>query len=109
MQENQTAGCCSLGSGPLDDAQATRYAGLFKVRAEPNRLRILAQLAAEGCAPLSVNDLTAMLGLSQPTVSHHLQKLTAAGLLERRRRGRHVVHTVCPGPFAELRTVLQMD
>ena len=34
----------------------------------------------------SVSDLTDPLGLSQPTVSHHLRILTEAGLLEREKR-----------------------
>ena len=76
---------------------------------EPARLQILSQLAAGGCGPVSVNELTDLIGLSQPTVSHHLKKLTEAGLLERIREGRTVTHRVRPELFAELRTVLQMD
>ncbi|MCS5480323.1 metalloregulator ArsR/SmtB family transcription factor [Corynebacterium sp. YIM 101645] len=103
------ADCCSLGTGPLSDDEAARYAALFKILAEPARLRILSQLAAGGCGPVSVNELTELVGLSQPTVSHHLKKLTDAGLLERIREGRNVTHRVRPELFAELRTVLQMD
>lgn len=102
------AECCSLGSGPLDDDEAGRYAALFKVLAEPARLQILSQLAAGGCGPVSVGELTELVGLSQPTVSHHLKKLTEAGLLERIREGRNVLHQVRPELFAELRTVLQI-
>ena len=100
--------CCSLGTGPLDDGEADRYAALFKVLAEPVRLQILSQLAAGGCGPVSVNELTDMVGLSQPTISHHLKRLTEAGLLERTREGRSAIHRVKPELFAELRTVLQI-
>ena len=103
------AACCSLGTDPLTDDEAGRYAALFKVLAEPARLQILSLLAAGGCGPASVNELTDLIGLSQPTVSHHLKKLTEAGLLERTREGRTVTHRVRPELFAELRTVLQMD
>ncbi len=103
------AACCSLGSGPLGDDEAQRYATLFKVLADPGRLKILSRLSAEGCGPVTVNELTEQVGLTQPTVSHHLRKLTEAGLLERRREGRTVLHSVRPELFAELRTVLQMD
>ena len=82
---------------------------LFKVLADPARLRILSHLAAEGCGPISVNELTEISGLSQPTVSHHLKRLTEAGLLEKTRVGRILTHQVRPELFAELRTVLQMD
>ena len=101
--------CCSLSTGLLTHAEADRYAQLFKVLADPARLRLLSQLAEDGCGPISVSELAAQSGLSQPTVSHHLKKLTDAGLLTKTRQGRTVTHQVLPGPFAELRTVLQMD
>ncbi|MGP6174093.1 ArsR/SmtB family transcription factor [Corynebacterium sp. A21] len=100
--------CCSLGSGPLTDTESERYAALFKVLAEPVRLRILSNLAAGGCGPVSVNELTELMGLSQPTISHHLKKMTEAGLLERIPEGRMVKHRVRPELFVELRTVLQL-
>lgn len=100
--------CCALGTGSLTDTEATGYAAMFKVLAEPVRLRILAELAAAGCGPISVNELTTLMGLSQPTISHHLKRMTEAGLLERSQEGRHVYHQVQPAPFAQLRTVLQI-
>ena len=100
--------CCSLGTGPLTEEESVRYAGLFKVLAEPVRLRMLSQLATAGCGPVSVGELTEMMGLSQPTISHHLKMMTEAGLLERRRDGRSVIHQVRPEVFTQLRTVLQI-
>lgn len=100
--------CCSLGTGPLTQDESVRYASLFKVLAEPVRLRILSQLAATGCGPVSVGELTEMVGLSQPTISHHLKMMTEAGLLDRHRDGRTVIHQVRPDVFAQLRTVLQI-
>lgn len=104
-----TSTCCSLGAGVLSSEEADRYAQLFKVLADPTRLRLVSQLAEDGCGPISVSELAEQSGLSQPTVSHHLKKLTDAGLLHKARRGKTVTHIVCPEPFAELRTVLQMD
>jgi len=101
--------CCSLGSGPLTAEEAERYATLFKVLADPARLRILSSIAEEGCVPVTASDLTELLGLGQPTVSHHLKKLTEAGLLESTRVGRMMQYRVLPDLFTELRTVLQMD
>ena len=75
--------CCSLGTGPLSDNQAERYAELFKVLADPTRLHILAQLGAGGCGPVTVGELTDILGIAQPMVSHHLKKLVDAGLITR--------------------------
>lgn len=104
-----SAACCSLGAGLLNDSEAEHYAALFKVLADPGRLQLLSRLAEKGCEPMSVSELAQSSGLSQPTVSHHLKKLTDAGLLEKTRTGRTVTHRVCPGPFADLRAVLQMD
>ncbi|WP_290184822.1 ArsR/SmtB family transcription factor [Corynebacterium glaucum] len=101
--------CCSLGAGLLTVEEAERYADIFKVLADPARLQLLSRLAAEECEPMSVTELAQGSGLSQPTVSHHLKRLTEAGLLERVRTGRTVTHQVCSAPFADLRTVLQMD
>ncbi len=108
-ERSPASDCCSLSSGPLSPEDAERYAALFKVLADPARLRLLSRLAAEGCEPMSVTALTELSGLSQPTVSHHLKKLADAGLLKKSRAGRTVTHEICPAPFAELRTVLQMD
>jgi ArsR family transcriptional regulator, arsenate/arsenite/antimonite-responsive transcriptional repressor len=69
----------------LDDAVAT--AALFAALADPARVRIVSQImrcGGECCAC----DFEPGVGLSQPTVSHHLKKLTDAGLLEREQRGR---------------------
>ena len=107
--ENTDLDCCSLGSGLLSEDDATRYSALFKVLADPGRLQLLSRIAEEGCEPMSVNELTQRSGLSQPTVSHHLKMLTEAGLLEKSRQGRTVIHRLRPELFAELRTVLQMD
>ncbi|RNE48387.1 ArsR/SmtB family transcription factor [Corynebacterium alimapuense] len=103
------ATCCSLGSGVLNAEEAARYTSLFKVLADPARLRILSHITDDGCNPVTASELTVILGLGQSTISHHLKKLTEAGMLERRRVGRTVQYHVLPELFAELRTVLQTD
>jgi ArsR family transcriptional regulator len=47
------------------------------------------------------------LGLSQSTVSHHLKKLTDAGLLHRERRGTWAFYSIEPGVLDRLRTVFE--
>ena len=79
--------CCTPLSAPtMSDDEAAATAALFKALADPARVRIVNMLAAadEG---VCVCDLTPELGLSQPTVSHHLRKLSDAGLLRRQQRG----------------------
>ncbi len=100
--------CCSLAAGPLSSAEAQRYADLFKFLADPVRLQIISHLAVKGCRPISVGELTDLLDVSQPTISHHLKKMSDAGFLERQRQGRTVIHQIRPELFDQLRTVLQI-
>ena len=78
--------CCPSGlSAPIDRAEAEDLARILKAVADPARLQLLALIrsAGEACAC----DLTAPVGLSQPTVSHHLKVLADAGLVTREQRG----------------------
>lgn len=85
--EGVPAACCArLGAPDLSHDEAVVTAALFKALADPHRVRILNLLAASG-RPVCVCDLTGPLGITQPTVSHHLKKLTTAGLLRREQRG----------------------
>lgn len=79
---------------PLDEKEAGLLAGWFKVLADPARLRLLSLIAAqdETCAC----DLVDPLGVSQPTVSHHLKVLFEAGLVDREKRGRFVYYRPVP-------------
>ena len=80
--------CCGpLAASSLSDDEAAATAEVFKALADPARVRIVNVLATSG-APVCVCNLVEPLGLSQPTVSHHLRKLVDAGLLEREQRGR---------------------
>jgi ArsR family transcriptional regulator, arsenate/arsenite/antimonite-responsive transcriptional repressor len=79
--------CCSpLGVANLSDDQAQATAKVFKALADPHRVRIV-NLLATSPEPVCVCEFTEPLGLSQPTVSHHLKKLLDAGLLDREQRG----------------------
>ncbi|MDI3331876.1 MAG: metalloregulator ArsR/SmtB family transcription factor [Micrococcus sp.] len=100
--------CCPLSEGPLDAPDAQRLAGMLKALAEPMRLRLLSHVAAQGCAAVCSCDLTEELGISQPTVSHHMKKLVEAGLVTRERRGTRAHYSVIPEAFAELRRVLDL-
>jgi ArsR family transcriptional regulator, arsenate/arsenite/antimonite-responsive transcriptional repressor len=81
------AACCApLGAASLSDAEAEATARLFKALADPHRVRIV-NLLATSPDPVCVCEFTGPLNLSQPTVSHHLKKLVAAGLLAREQRG----------------------
>jgi ArsR family transcriptional regulator, arsenate/arsenite/antimonite-responsive transcriptional repressor len=82
-----TSACCArLGAPGLSDDQAGATARVFKALADPARVKIV-NLLATSPDPVCVCEFTEPLGLSQPTVSHHLKKLLDAGLLEREQRG----------------------
>lgn len=69
----------------------------FDALADPTRRAILARLRA---GPLLVGELTALLGVSQPTTSKHLRVLREAGLVEARVEGPRRRYVLLPGPLA---------
>jgi ArsR family transcriptional regulator len=79
--------CAPLAAPTLDEEEATGTAELFKALSDPARVRIVNTIATAG-EPVCACEFEPALGLSQPTVSHHLKKLTDAGLLEREQRGK---------------------
>jgi ArsR family transcriptional regulator len=80
--------CCPpLGAAPLSQEQAEDAARRLKALADPARLRLLSLLMSAPNGEACTCDLTAPLGLSQPTVSHHLKKLAETGLITGERRG----------------------
>ena len=85
--EAPIACCVPLGSPTLGEEEAEATAELFKALADPARVRIVNALATSD-EPVCACEFEPALGLSQPTVSHHLKKLTETGLLEREQRGR---------------------
>ena len=94
----QLDACCTpLGPAPLSTDEAGRMAEALGVLADPVRLQIVSLLAstAEAC----VCDLTPAVGVSQPTVSHHLRVLADAGLVDREQRGRWAFYRLRPEPL----------
>lgn len=91
------AACCSpITDAVLDTASAGRLAGVLKALGEPTRLRLVSIIAAQQSAEACVCDLTDPVGLSQPTVSHHLKILVDAGLLDRDQRGKWAYYRLVP-------------
>jgi ArsR family transcriptional regulator len=87
MPMRTRSSCCApVLTGRLEQSEATEMAAVFRALGDPGRLRLLSFLAAQPGGEACVCNLTEPLGLSQPTVSHHLKVLTDAGLLERERR-----------------------
>src|ERR671911_3103105 len=97
-----TACCAPLATAPLAAEDAERLAGVLKVVADPTRLRLLSLIASSPDGEICVCDLIAPLGLSQPTVSHHLKVMAGAGLVEREKRGVWAYYRVVPGALGGL-------
>jgi ArsR family transcriptional regulator len=101
------AGCCAPDGAPaVQPAVAHDLARSFKALADPARVQLLATVAASPDAEACVCDLTAPVGLSQPTVSHHLKVLVEAGLLRREQRGRWAYYSLVPGAVSGLTAAL---
>ena len=94
MSETAAVACCAPLSAPaLSHGEAEATASVFRSLGDPHRVKIINLLATTGEA-LCVCDLTGPLGLSQPTVSHHMKKLLDVGLLEREQRGKWAYFTL---------------
>ncbi len=99
--------CCpALLDGALSADEAAPLASAFKVLADPARLRLLSLIAAQPGGEACNCDLIEPLGLSQPTVSHHLKVLHEAGFLARDKRAQWVYYRILPDRLAQLRGAL---
>ncbi|SCK15525.1 helix-turn-helix transcriptional regulator [Streptomyces sp. WMMB 322] len=100
--ETDVAPCCPpLDERPLTSEEAERAAAMFKALGDPVRLRLFSQIASHAGGEACVCDISDV-GVSQPTVSHHLKKLREAGLLTSERRGTWVYYRVAPSVMASM-------
>ncbi len=100
---------CAAGEGGaalMPRERAEDLAQVFKALADPARVRLLDYLAGSREGTACACHLPSALGISQPTLSHHLRRLREAGLVERERRGRWVHWTVQPAALERARSFL---
>ncbi|MGH2932665.1 MAG: ArsR/SmtB family transcription factor [Gaiellaceae bacterium] len=92
--------CCAPGSPPLKGKELDALAGQFKALSDSTRLSIVNSLAnREECCVCEFQHL----GLSQPTISHHLKILREAGLVEvARKRGTWTFYRLVPAAVESL-------
>lgn len=97
--------CPPLREEPLAPQHAEQLSEWFHVLSDSTRLRLLSLIATtrEACAAC---DLVEPLGVSQPTVSHHLKVLKEAGFVVSRKEGRWVYYSLMPGRLEDLRRAL---
>lgn len=99
--------CCSPVVGQvITPPAAETLASSLKAIADPTRLQLVSLVAAHEGQEACVCDLTAPVGLSQPTVSHHLKVLVEAGILTREQRGKWAYYQLVPDALAELARLL---
>jgi ArsR family transcriptional regulator, arsenate/arsenite/antimonite-responsive transcriptional repressor len=100
------ASCPPLLQGALSREEAEHLSAALKAIADPARLQLLSLIRAQPEHEACVCHLTEPLGLTQPTVSHHLKVLLQAGLVEREQRGSWAFFRVSEQPLATLRALL---
>lgn len=107
LQPDELAACCSpVTGGIVTDEAAETLARMFKALGDPTRVKLLSMIAAADEGEACICDMTGPVGLSQPTVSHHMRQLVEAGLAVREQRGRWAYYRVAPGALASLANAL---
>jgi ArsR family transcriptional regulator, arsenate/arsenite/antimonite-responsive transcriptional repressor len=100
--------CCRpLGAPTLSDEEVEATATMFRALADPARVKIL-NLLATSAEAVCACEFEPSLGLAQPTVSHHLKKLTDAGLLEREQRGKWAYFSLDEDAITRLAGLVQI-
>lgn len=100
--------CAPLAASAVSDDEANATAAVFRALADPARVKIV-NLLATSQAPVCACEFEPALGLAQPTVSHHLKKLTESGLLAREQRGRWAYFSLNPEAVARLRGLVELQ
>ncbi|MCU1482719.1 MAG: helix-turn-helix transcriptional regulator [Subtercola sp.] len=98
--------CAPLTREAISQQNAESLARSLKALADPARLRLLSMVAAHEDGEACVCDLTDPLGLSQPTVSHHLKVLVDAGYLTVSKRGTWHYYRLVSGALDSAATLL---
>ncbi len=107
MKELPLVECCTPIAGPaLSPDEAAELEQLFKALADRHRLQILNCLLQAGGQSVCVCEFQPLLGIKQPTVSHHLKQLVEAGLLDREKRGTFAYYRLRPGALGRIRGLL---
>ena len=95
------------GSAPLARGKAEDISALLKAVADPTRLQILALIAKSDNQEACVCNLAEPIKLSQPTVSHHLKKLSEVGLIDRERRGTWVWYSLNKERWSQIASLFE--
>jgi ArsR family transcriptional regulator len=103
MKKVATITCCAPGAPPLKPKEFESLSARFKALADPTRLAIVNRLANRDASCVCEFD---SLGLSQPTISHHLKVLREAGIVASERQGLWAYYYVLPTGLEEFNSWL---
>lgn len=101
--------CCPPGDSLLPRPEAETRAALFKALGDPVRLQLLDHIRNAPDGTACACHLPNALGISQPTLSHHLGKLVSAGLITREQRGRWAHYRIRDESLADAMEFLTAD
>lgn len=108
IEPNALAVCCApMTGGVVSDETAATLALTFRALGDPARVKLLSLIAAAPNSEACICDMTDPVGLSQPTVSHHMKVLVEAGLATREQRGRWAYYRVVPAVLRSLAAALE--
>jgi len=94
---------------PISAQHAAGLARTLKALADPVRLQMVSMVAAHEDGEACVCELTELLGLTQPTISHHLKILADAGIFTRDKRGVWAYYAIVPQALDALASLLRTE
>lgn len=107
MSQSDPASECGVTTDVLmDSGDARSLAAVAKALSDPVRFRVYALIATSAGSTVCACHLPGQLGITQPTLSHHLKKLVDAGLVQREYRGRWAHYSPAPAAVDALRGFL---
>lgn len=93
---------------PMAEVDAVAVAARLKALGDPVRIRLVSLLMASPDREACTCDLAPSVGLSEPTVSHHLKQLLGVGLVSKERRGMNVYYRPEPEALRAVARVLDV-
>ncbi|WP_075724597.1 ArsR/SmtB family transcription factor [Corynebacterium aquilae] len=83
-----------------------RAADFFRAISDPTRLKLLYLVAGRGSENICSHELAQALQVAPPTVTHHMKRLAAVGLVERHQQGKWAYYTVNNPKFCQLNSLI---
>ncbi|MFT8396738.1 ArsR/SmtB family transcription factor [Propionibacterium sp.] len=100
---HQQAPCCTPTAAVAPrPAESRDLARKLKALSDPTRLQLLQLVAAHPEGRACICDLTEPLGVTQPTVSHHMKLLAESGFVTREQQGKWAYYAIKPEALNDL-------